>query len=384
MRFPSTVVIFLLLGYTLSSPTVIASEGSEWKALSDLEISVSAEQVEELFRVYATDPTAEDWFRSRDEDFEARFSTEAIGALEASLPDWEVTLPESPITSAYKALEGWKIALDPGHLGGEWGPMESRSFRIGDGPVAQEGDLVLAAAFHLKSLLQSMGAEVLLLRDSVGPVTPLRPEDFVREAAKEGSTLTEVQTRRLFLREDIRERGRKLENWGAHVVFAMHVNASTWPDPENYSFVDGNHGHVLVNGAYLDDELASEEQRLFLARRWLAGFHEIELGIASAVALSMAEATGLEPFNYTRSNAVRVNDNPFVWGRNLMAARLFRAPVVYLEPWVLNSEEVYPWGSLGDYSDTRLIDGVERASLPRVYAAFVAEGMRRFAIERAE
>lgn len=384
MRRLSGVVGFLILGCAFWGPMIAGPEVDEWMALDGLGASLAEGQVDELFAVYATAATSGDWFRGGSDGFEMRFSEEGFAALEESLPEWRIVLPEANLATPESPLVGWRIALDPGHMGGEWGPMESRSFQIGEGPVAQEGDLVLATAFHLKKQLEAMGAEVLLLRDTVGPVTDFRPDGMMTEAVKDGEPLTKAQAKRHFLREDIRSRGGKLEAWGAHVVFALHVNASTWPDPENFSLVEGNHGHVLINGAYLDDELGQEEQRAFLVRRWLSGFHAIEREIGSAVARAMAESTGLEPFAYTRSNAVRVNENPFVWGRNLMAGRIFSAPVVYLEPWVLNSEAVYPWGSLGDYEGVRLIDGVERASLPRVYADFVAEGMRRFGMERAD
>ena len=44
------------------------------------------------------------------------------------------------------SLSGLTIALDPGHIGGDWSAMERRHFSLhGDQPV-KEGDLALAVA----------------------------------------------------------------------------------------------------------------------------------------------------------------------------------------------------------------------------------------------
>src|SRR4051794_35917743 len=45
--------------------------------------------------------------------------------------------------SDYKPLLGLRIALDPGHVGGNWAKIEERWFKIGDSAPVQEGDLTL-------------------------------------------------------------------------------------------------------------------------------------------------------------------------------------------------------------------------------------------------
>src|SRR4029434_6595782 len=51
-----------------------------------------------------------------------------------------------PSAQADKPLSGLRIALDPGHLGGEWAKMEERWFQVGSTHPVQEGDLTLKVA----------------------------------------------------------------------------------------------------------------------------------------------------------------------------------------------------------------------------------------------
>jgi N-acetylmuramoyl-L-alanine amidase len=357
------------------------AEHEAWQNLADSESVLSDERLRELFEVYAPSEAASTWFRIEEGRPQVRLSTEAMN----SLPKAGEGVSLLPAISSDKTqpLSGWRIAIDPGHLGGEWGPMEHRSFRIGEGATVQEGDLVLAAAKRMKAKLERLGATVLLIRSSAGPVTSSRPEDFLKQEPKGDLAGARIQAERAFLRSDIRARAERLQDWGAHLVIDLHINAAPWPDPEHLSPSEKNHGHILINGAYLPGELASREQRLELVRRWLLGYHSIEREIGTKIAESMAEATGLEAFRYTGPNAVRVNENPYLWARNLMATRIYPAPVVYLEPWVLNHREVYAWACLGDYDGTQEIDGEPRRSLPEVYAEFVARGVENFALSRA-
>ncbi|PYL72953.1 MAG: hypothetical protein DMF22_02850, partial [Verrucomicrobia bacterium] len=82
-----------------------------------------------------------------------------------------------------KPLSGLRIALDPGHLGGEWAKMEERWFQVGDSAPVQEGDLTLRVSRLLAPRLRKLGAKVSFIRNSSEPVTAKRPDDF-RELAR--------------------------------------------------------------------------------------------------------------------------------------------------------------------------------------------------------
>ena len=88
-----------------------------------------------------------------------------------------------PATMLEKPLSGLKVALDPGHLGGNWAKMEERWFQVGDTKPVQEGDLTLQVARLLAPRLRQLGAKVSYVRNSDEPTTAKRPDDF-RELSK--------------------------------------------------------------------------------------------------------------------------------------------------------------------------------------------------------
>ena len=81
-----------------------------------------------------------------------------------------------------KPLNGLRIAIDPGHIGGPWAQMEERSTRYRGSAPVQEGDLNLITGRILKQELTNMGASVFVVRDSTEPVTPYRPDDMIEQA----------------------------------------------------------------------------------------------------------------------------------------------------------------------------------------------------------
>jgi len=70
-----------------------------------------------------------------------------------------------------------------------------------------------------------------------------------------------------------------------------------------------------------------------------------------------------------------------VWARNLLANRLYRCPVVFLEPYRANSKGTYKRITAGNYESTREIGGIQRISLADEYAQAVAEGLVRNFVE---
>src|SRR5438132_14401445 len=88
-----------------------------------------------------------------------------------------------PSAKPEKPLSGLRIALDPGHLGGQWAKMEKRWFQVGNSAAVEEGDLTLRVARLLAPRLRKLGAKVLFVRNSSEPITRKRPDDF-RELAR--------------------------------------------------------------------------------------------------------------------------------------------------------------------------------------------------------
>lgn len=312
-------------------------------------------------------------------------------------PRWWRTVAEIPRNSGDKPLSGVKVVLDPGHIGGKWGLMEERSFALpGDKPV-QEGDMTLLVCQLAAKELAQLGADVKLTRDAPVPTSPftvdaLRPQgrkelelfgvldirenyDGPRDASK--MQTVQWQAEKLFYRvAEIRERARLVnEKLKPDLVVCVHFNADDWMDPEAPVFTPRNDLHTLIHGCMSAGELRYDDQRFEMLVRLLSGTHSPELAAATAVNDALAKASMLPPFTYLTGNAVRVNDNEFLWARNLLANRLFDCPVVFLEPYRMNNADAYARMQAGDFDGEREIGGRMLKSIFREYAGGIVQGL---------
>src|SRR5438874_2518325 len=299
-----------------------------------------------------------------------------------------------------KPLSGLRIALDPGHLGGKWAKMEERWFQVGNSQPVQEGDLTLRVARLLALRLRDLGAKVSFVRSTDGPTTGKRPDDFrelarkilIRNPATAGQPRTDVldstdpekektirwQSEILFYRYSEIRRRAALVNFKLHpdLVLCLHFNAEGWGDPTNPLLTDINHLHLLVNGSYLQQELEFDDERFEMIRRLLSRAYDEELPLADTIASAMARETQLSPYQYPTTNSTtKVGTSGYVYARNLLATRLYRCPVVYCEPYVMNSKDAFARIQAGDYEGTRNVNGLERKSIFREYADGVADGL---------
>ena len=297
-----------------------------------------------------------------------------------------------------KPLSGLRIALDPGHLGGKWAKMEERWFQVGNSPPVQEGDLTLRVARLLAPRLRALGAKVSSVRNSSEPITAKRPDDFRELARKilikngvpqpradvldpndpEKEQTIRWQSEILFYRYSEIRRRAALVNFKLHpdLVLCLHFNAEGWGDPTNPTLTDANHLHLLVNGSYLAEELEFDDERFEMIRRLLSRAYDEELPLADTITLAMARKTGLPPYEYPTTNTTtKIGMSGYVYARNLLATRLYRCPVVYCEPYVMNSKDAFARIQAGDYDGTRSVNGIERKSIFREYADSVVEGL---------
>jgi len=303
-----------------------------------------------------------------------------------------------PPAKGHKPLSGLRIALDPGHLGGEWAKMEERWFQVDSTQSVQEGDLTLKVARLLAPRLRELGAKVFFVRNSNEPVTAKRPDDF-RDLARKVLIRNGVpqpradvldpndpgkeqtirwQSEILFYRYSEIRRRAALVNFKLHpdLVLCLHFNAEGWGDPNNPMLTEINHLHLLVNGSYLQQELEFDDERFEMIRRLLSRFYHEELPLADTIAGTMARETQLPPYQYPTTNSTtKVGTSGYVYARNLLATRLYRCPVVYCEPYVMNSKDGFARIQAGDYEGTRNINGLERKSIFREYADSVVDGL---------
>jgi N-acetylmuramoyl-L-alanine amidase len=303
-----------------------------------------------------------------------------------------------PRAKVNRPLSGLRIALDPGHLGGKWARMEERWFQVGNGEPVQEGDLTLKVAKLLAPRLRELGARVAFVRNSNEPITAKRPDDFREIARKilvkngvpqpradvldpndpEKEEAIRWQSEILFYRYSEIRRRAALVNFKLHpdLVLCLHLNAEGWGASDDPSLTDINHLHLLVNGSYLAMELEFDDERFEMIRRLLSRAYDEELPLADTIATAMARETQLPPYEYPTTNSTtKVGTSGYVYARNLLATRLYRCPVIYCEPYVMNSNDAFARIQAGDYEGTRNINGGERKSIFREYADSVIDGL---------
>ncbi len=308
---------------------------------------------------------------------------------------WKAAAPQP---SAAKPLSGLTIAIDPGHIGGDWAKMEERWFQIGKAKPVMEGEMTLITARHLSDRLKAMGAKVVLVRQKLKPVTSKRPKHFRRAALAELKRMGVARPREsyngpadplkhnsiiwqselLFYRtSEIRARAELInEKIRPDIVLCLHFNAEAWGNPAHPTLTTSNHLHMLVNGNYGENELLLEDVRFDMMLKLLNQGSREELNLSDHIGDALARATGLPPYVYKNpQQSIRMTKSSYVWARNLLANRLFQCPVAYCEPHVMNSEAFHEHMQMGDYKGTRSVRGVDRKSVYREYADAVAEGV---------
>ena len=260
------------------------------------------------------------------------------------------------------------IAIDPGHIGGPFAILEQRNFHpLSDDPKqipVREGDLSLATALHLKPLLEKLGAQVTLVRKTPEPVTQQRPKDFLPQfhdrtmANKLFYRTAEIRARAALVNETIQP----------DLVLCLHYNADAWNDPKK-PWASRNHFHILMNGAYMPAEIALDDQRFEMLRHLYNKNTSRALPLAQTISDVFLRETDLIAYHYPSSApALRLDNTRPIYARNLLANRLYQAPTIFLEPYVMNNRETYDRVQLGDYEGFREIKGKPRRSLVREYA----------------
>jgi len=298
-----------------------------------------------------------------------------------------------------KPLDGLRIAIDPGHIGGPWAQMEERSTRYNGSAPVQEGDLNLITARILKRELTAQGASVYVVRDSTEPVTPYRPDDFIEEArelllahAKNqanlralppdhlnllfGSRLIELSEFLFYRCSEIIERGNRIRtNFVPDITVTLYIDAT--PRSSHSRLTDVNANIFFVGGSYTKTEMQDAEMQRRCVYKICEGGTAIESEVAHAISLVFAQRTGLGPVKYGDSSTTRqvLANDQYVVARNLAANREYDGPVVCTEPYFMNNRVVYQRLLAGDYDGTRNFSGKPYTSIFREYADCVAQGL---------
>ncbi len=298
-----------------------------------------------------------------------------------------------------RPLNGLRVAIDPGHIGGPWAQMEERSTRYHGSAPVQEGDLNLITGRLLKQELTDMGASVFVVRDSTEPVTPYRPDDLLPEArdllVQHSSHSTSLKAfppdkldllfghrlmdlaEFLFYRcSEIKERGNRIRNnFVPDITVTLYIDAT--PGSGRGRVTSANANIFFVQGSYTSTEMADPEMRQRCVYKMVEGGSDIEAEVASDISNVFTQRTGLKPVGYGNSSTTRqvIPNNPYVVARNLAANREYDGPVVCTEPYFMNNQIVYQRLLAGDYEWQKIFDGKNYGSIFREYADCVAQGL---------
>ena len=276
-------------------------------------------------------------------------------------------------------LYGLHLALDPGHIGGQWAAAEGRQFRVSEEDFyVREGELVLEIAQGVRAQLMALGAKVTLLREANVRVNPKSPVDYLEMATDQVSPPEEASLAALagygraiqgravrlsIITGDLVERSRLVNQViQPDALISLHINAAAWPAPaasesapaasESESgsesevprlrLVEANNLHALIFGCMSNGELQSGRQQKQMAVKLTNQSGAAERRLGGALATALAEATQLPPATYQGSNAISLStEEPYLFARNLLLLRMAECPTVLLEPYVANSVDAY-------------------------------------------
>ena len=157
----------------------LLGDAPEWAILDDYQNTISKETfIRLLTSVYTIGEDWKKWITIEDdhalivqaaadskvEQYRLSFAQEE----NVTLPRYWRSAEQLGPASQEQPLSGMTIAIDPGHLGGEqWAELEERDFAIGNDKPVREGEITLKVANLLKPQLEFLGAEVVLVRESL-------------------------------------------------------------------------------------------------------------------------------------------------------------------------------------------------------------------------
>ena len=314
-------------------------------------------------------------------------------------------------TDPSKPLKGLKIALDPGHIGGDWAKLEARWFQLGNDPPVEEAKLNLVTCERLAERLETDGATIIWAKHDFEPVTDLRPEDLRREAIaalalhippnNSGYTpsflfglemmrkthhlstkerIDNEAARLFYLVAEIRARAAVVNPQHPDLTICVHYNADDWGDPANPTLTGHSRLVIFTNGAYeKSTELTFDDYKSDMLRKLLDRTAVQEERGCALVGQSMLDILKYPPENYPGTYfAHHLTSVPSVYARDLLANRIYHGPVIYCEGPYMNARDAYYRIIAGDYLGKRTIQGQSVASIYRDYASAVEKGVLKY------
>ena len=297
-----------------------------------------------------------------------------------------------------KPLAGLRIALDPGHIAGDYptARLERKSVQIKKDSLKGiyqhdtiiEGKLTLATALLLKKKLEDAGATVFITREkdnfsafgkdydswvkedmkrcldsavSRGHISPREKTIYTTKPQRK------VIFREFFLQEDLRERARRINAFNPDLTIIIHYNVDEknegWTKPTKKNFC-----MAFIPGAFMGGRMEKKEARFNLFRLLLTD----DLAASAVMAGLLCEQfqndlnvslAGPEDAAYLKESCTQAPPpQKGVYCRNLALTRLISGPVVYGESLYQDNLDEYKNLSIKNFKDGKTPDRVVKVA----------------------
>jgi N-acetylmuramoyl-L-alanine amidase len=250
-------------------------------------------------------------------------------------------------SSLPQSLKDLRIAIDPGHLGGDFAIIEERYVKMittkpseaKENIFFKEGTLALMTALLLKQWLEAEGAKVFLTKEKEGQA--VYEKNFFEWLAIEGLTKPSLSLKQFFSSEynrlDLDARARKINDFHPHLTLIIHYNAhgNRHPVTQENSPEDHNYNMVFIGGAFRKEDLKSASNRYEFLRLLLTDDVDQSLRLSQqviqqlALKLNVPPVTSLDPVPYLAPTSLAVGEG--IYARNLALTRLVHGPLCYGE-----------------------------------------------------
>lgn len=270
------------------------------------------------------------------------------------------------------SLQGVRIALDPGHLGGgyENGLLDGKFIFIKKDSAHgvfrdirfAEGDLAYTTASMLADLLRAAGAEVMItrkgpgfsalgmtyhqwLQDSLTVAVDRQISKGLIAASQRTFWLTKASKRRIFTQIfndlDLERRADTINHWHSDLTVIIHFNVDeTQVRDKDEAFKPGQKNELMafVPGGFANSDLQRPDQRCDFLRILLSRNTERSITLSSLIMQQLSLTTGVPVIctprdacvNYLAIGSLRTPATG-VYARNLRLCRKVQGPLCYGE-----------------------------------------------------
>ncbi len=269
-----------------------------------------------------------------------------------------------------RSIEGIKIAIDPGHIGGSYhsGEIESRCMTLTIDSTKQikliEGNLTFFTALLLKQKLDSMGAQTMLTRTDTGLSSlgitffewkkKIKSKKYLDSLVK-NNLITEKQVHLLsqhlpdkvlfadvFGSVDMAVRAKKINAFQPNITVIIHYNVNEknlgWKHTTDKDYV-----MAFVPGCVTSKDFGTLNGRLNFLRLLLSPDIENSIKLSSSVVKNISSKLNVPLVE--KSDATYLTEHCLstpekgVYSRDLALTRLIKGPLVYGEPLYQDNNE---------------------------------------------